>query len=68
MQTLNLIVSLPAAPARLICEVSANDDGCDVMVAFARSAQCVAPLHEPACAAAGDAGDDDYVLGGYAGI
>jgi hypothetical protein len=65
MQTLNLIVSLPAAPARLICEVSANDDRCDVVVAFSRGTRQV-PLQESASAAS--AGDDDYVLGGYAGI
>jgi hypothetical protein len=67
MQTLNLIVSLPAAPARLICEVSANDGRCDVVVAFARGARRT-PLQESVSAPAGSAADDDYVLGGYAGI
>jgi len=65
MQTLNLIVSLPAAPARLICEVSANDDRCDVVVAFSRGAR---PMPQAESASASISSDDEYVLGGYAGI
>jgi len=74
MQTLNLSVSLPDANhADIELRLSANDPGCDVVIAL--------PLHprsEPvtvataqadvrSAAAAADA-DDDYVLGGYAGI
>lgn len=70
MQTLKVSVSLPDdTHPDIELHLSANDSECDVVIALPlgpRSKQAIvvgASSHDAAGAA-----DDDYVLGGYAGI
>lgn len=65
MQTLKLSVSLPdATHPDMELRLSANDSTCDVVIALpmqAARAQTPRDTESPRA-------DDDYVLGGYAGI
>lgn len=72
MQTLKLSVSLPdETHPDMELRLSANDSSCDVVIALPlRSRSEQATVVMPEAGAQGDAAgaDDDYVLGGYAGI
>jgi hypothetical protein len=72
MQTLKLSVSLPdETHPDMELRLSANDSDCDVVIALPLRSRC-----EPAIGVVADdssshtssSADDDYVLGGYAGI
>ena len=70
MQTLKVFVSLPdETHPDMELRLSANDSDCDVVIALP-----LGPRSKPAVTAgagsndAANAADDDYVLGGYAGI
>ncbi|WP_266160203.1 hypothetical protein [Dyella silvatica] len=75
MQTLKLSVSLPDdTHPDMELRLSANDSACDVVIALpmqpnrtARAAQTPATQTPRDTEAPGDS-NDDYVLGGYAGI
>ena len=70
MQTLKVSVSLPdASHPDVELRLSADDAGCDVVITLPTAAHPaqVVQLRRAACAGA-SAADDDYVLGGYAGI
>lgn len=66
MQTLKLSVSLPdATHAGIELRLSANDSPCDVVIAL----PAAAPTRtQPRDTEAPCSEQDDYVLGGYAGI
>ncbi len=70
MQTLKVSVSLPdATHPDIELRLSANDSDCDVVIALPlaqRSKPVV--VAETSSSAAASAADDEYVLGGYAGI
>jgi hypothetical protein len=70
MQTLKVSVSLPGdTHPDLELHLSANDSDCDVVIALP-----LGPRSKPAVATeagshdAASTADDDYALGGYAGI
>lgn len=65
MHTLRLFVSLPDPHAGIELRLSANDAPCDVVVAVPAAASTPAQPHD---AEAPRSEQDDYVLGGYAGI
>ncbi len=71
MQTLKVAVSLPdASHPGMELRLSANDGDCDVVIALPLQAPR-APQLVPVPRAATDAAsarDDEYALGGYAGI
>ncbi|OOG55727.1 hypothetical protein B0E47_07555 [Rhodanobacter sp. B05] len=70
MQTLKVSVSLPdATHPDIELRLSANDSDCDVVIALPlaqRSKPVV--VAETSFNDAASAADDEYVLGGYAGI
>lgn len=68
MQTLKLSVSLPdETHPDMELRISGNDASCDVVIALPQR-----PRSEPVTVSAADdstsSADDQYVLGGYAGI
>ncbi|WP_114238798.1 hypothetical protein [Dyella sp. C9] len=66
MQTLKLSVSLPDdTHPDLELRLSANDSACDVVIALPMSGRPRTASHD---AEAPHSEQDDYVLGGYAGI
>ncbi len=71
MQTLKLSVSLPdETHPDMELRLSANDASCDVVIALPLRPQggSVAVVTGASVRAATPGADDDYVLGGYAGI
>ena len=66
MHTLKLSVSLPDdTHPEMELRLSANDSPCDVVIALPATPR---PRAEPRDAEAPRGEQDDYVLGGYAGI
>jgi hypothetical protein len=70
VQTLKLSVSLPDdTHADMQLRLSANDADCDVLISLPlRARSAPAAVAEARSGNAVTAADDDYVLGGYAGI
>jgi hypothetical protein len=72
MQTLKVSVSLPDETHHDIeLRLSANDSDCDVVIALparSRSGTIVAATTAAITNDAAGSAEDDYVLGGYAGI
>jgi hypothetical protein len=67
MHTLTLSVSLPdATHPQMELRVSSNDSDCDVVIALpTRAQQTVSTVSAPSAPVSPE---DEYVLGGYAGI
>ena len=66
MQVLKLSVSLPdETHPDMELRLSANDSACDVVIALPVTGR---PRPQPPMAEAPHSENDDYVLGGYAGI
>jgi len=69
MQTLKLSVSLPdATHPEMELRLSADDSDCGVVIALPLQVARVAAVAPVVRDAGSPSGDDDYVLGGYAGI
>lgn len=69
MQTLKLSVSLPdESHPDIELRLSANDAACDVVIALPLQAHRAQDGGTPPQRAGAPGEDDDYVLGGYAGI
>ncbi|GGY26808.1 hypothetical protein GCM10008098_19820 [Rhodanobacter panaciterrae] len=72
MQTLKLSVSLPdETHPDMELRLSANDSDCDVVIALPlrpRSEPVTAIVAGTIAQSAANSAEDDYVLGGYAGI
>lgn len=72
MQTLKLSVSLPdETHPDMELRLSANDSDCDVVIALPSRSRCEPVTHviaESVEHSGTSNADDDYVLGGYAGI
>ena len=72
MQTLKLSVSLPdETHPDMELRLSANDSSCDVVIALplrSRNEQATVVIPEVGAQGQAVGADDDYVLGGYAGI
>lgn len=72
MQTLKLSVSLPdATHPDMELRLSANDSDCDVVIALPlrqRIEPVATPIAEVSNHSTTNSAEDDYVLGGYAGI
>ncbi|WP_426702178.1 hypothetical protein ACPPVV_03960 [Rhodanobacter sp. Col0626] len=70
MQTLKISVSLAdETHPDIALRLSANDSDCDVVIALPpRPRNAPVVVAEPGSNDAASAADEDYVLGGYAGI
>lgn len=69
MQTLKLSVSLPdATHPDMELRLSANDSTCDVVIALPMQAGRALDVVQTSRDTESPRADDDYVLGGYAGI
>lgn len=69
MQTLKLSVSLPDdTHPEMELRLSANDSACDVVIALPMQQRSPQAQPMPQAAPAPRTEQDDYVLGGYAGI
>lgn len=68
MHTLKLSVSLPHADHGMELHLSSDDSACDVVIALPTQATRTAFDQRPRDTGSPSASNDDYVLGGYAGI